>query len=383
MVLATLFYLLFPAVVVFLCNRVSILGKIGPILILYLVGIIVGNSSILPEGIYPLQDGLTSAVIPLAIPLMLFSTQLNRAMIRTTLLATFSGIVAVVVVVCGSLFIFRDQLIANPMVGENYAKLAGLLCGVYTGGTPNLAALKMMLDVPNETYILVHSYDMIISFSYLVILLAGGIKLFRWLLPSSKLTHQEVTNTVNEDNYSEIFTRQGWMPTLKGVALSVGIVALSVALSFIMTGGISMAIVILSLTTFGLACSRIRAIREIKTTFSAGMYLILIFSLTVSSMANFSEIDFMGGLYVLLYLGAVVFGSLLVQTLLSKLLKIDADSMIISSVSLINSPPFVPMMCSVMKNRNVMVVGLSAGVIGYAVGNYLGYIIFKLLETVI
>ncbi len=382
MITLLLFYLLFPAVVVWLCRKVALLGKIGAIFLLYFVGIIVGNSGLLPEGAYAMQDAITSATIPIAIPLMLFSTMLRRSLIRTTLLATLSGVVAVIAVVVGGYFMLSSMGGAEELTGEGGAKLAGLLCGVYTGGTPNLAALKMMLDVPNETYIVVHSYDMVVSLSYLVMLLAGGIRLFRWLLPSS--TKQESIDEVEmvaEDNYGEIFTCQGWLPTLKAVGLSLLIVAASVGLAFATTGGLSMTVVILSLTTLGLLASRRRAIREIKTSFSAGMYLILIFSLAVSSMANFAELDFVGGLYILLYLVAVVFGSLLIQTLLSRFLKIDADTMIASSVSLINSPPFVPMICSAMRNRDVLVVGLSVGIVGYAVGNYLGFLVYQLLNS--
>ncbi len=380
MVILLLFYLLFPAVVVWLCNRVPILQKIGPIFLLYFVGIIVGNCGLLPEGAFALQDGLTSATIPLAIPLMLFSTTLRKSIIKSTLLATFSGVLAVVIVVVTGFFTLSHYGVDEAIVGENGAKLAGLLCGVYTGGTPNLAALKMMLDVPNETYIIVHSYDMIVSLSYLVMLLVFGIRLFRWMLPASKKHVNEECEVASEDNYADIFTREGWLPTLRAVGLSLLIVALSVGLAFLFTGELSMTIVILSLTTFGLLASLKESVREIKTSFSAGMYLILIFSLAVSSMANFAELDFVGGFYILLYLVAVVFGSLLIQTLLSRIMRIDADTMVVSSVSLINSPPFVPMICSAMRNRDVLVVGLSVGIVGYAVGNYLGFVVYQLLK---
>lgn len=384
MIILLLFYLLFPAVVVWLCGRVPFLQKIGPIFLLYFVGIVVGNSGVLPSGAYSLQDALTSATIPIAIPLMLFSTTLHRSLIRSTLLATFSGVAAVVVVVVLGCFLLGQLESQEYLVGDNGAKLAGLLCGVYTGGTPNLAALKMMLDVPSETYIMVHSYDMIVSLSYLVMLLMFGVRLFRWLLPASSIKAETTSvEVVAEDNYADIFTRQGWLPTLKAVGLSLLIVAVAVGLAFALTGGLSMTIVILSLTTFGLLASRCRTIREIKTSFSAGMYLILIFSLVVSSMANFAEMDFVGGFYILIYLVAVVFGSLALQTLFSKFLRIDADTMIVSSVSLVNSPPFVPMICSAMRNRDVLVVGLSVGIVGYAVGNYLGFLVYQLLSTLL
>ncbi len=358
-------------------------GKIGPIFLLYLVGIILGNSGIMPEGVYSLQDILTSATIPLAIPLMLFSTKISRSLLRTTILATASGVVAVVVVVVGGFFLLENNLDGGNLVGEGGAKLAGLLCGVYTGGTPNLAALKMMLNVDQETYIMVHSYDMIVSLSYLVMLLAFGIKMFRWLLPVSQ-EHEDISDKdlemVNEENYRDIFTREGWLPTLRVVGLALLILAISAGLAFLLTGEMSMVVVILTLTTLGLCASRVKSVRETKTSFSAGMYLVLIFSLVVSSMANFAKMDFTEGLYVMLYLVAVVFGSLAVQTLLSRFLHLDADTMIVSSVSLINSPPFVPMICSAMHNRDVLVVGLSVGIVGYAVGNYLGFAIYQLLS---
>jgi uncharacterized membrane protein len=54
--------------------------------------------------------------------------------------------------------------------------------------------------------------------------------------------------------------------------------------------------------------------------------------------------------------------------------------MVISSVTFINSPPFVPMMAAAMKNKNVLVPGLSIGIIGYAAGNYLGFLLSEFLK---
>ena len=38
-----------------------------------------------------------------------------------------------------------------------------------------------------------------------------------------------------------------------------------------------------------------------------------------------------------------------------------------------------PMMAAAMKNRDVLAGGLAVGVVGYAAGNYLGYIMAQLL----
>ena len=77
-----------------------------------------------------------------------------------------------------------------------------------------------------------------------------------------------------------------------------------------------------------------------------------------------------------------VFVSLLVHAIICRVLKVDADSMTITSVAFINSPPFVPMVAAAMQNKRVLVTGLSAGIVGYAIGNHLGVIIAELLSLI-
>ena len=110
------------------------------------------------------------------------------------------------------------------------------------------------------------------------------------------------------------------------------------------------------------------------------MYLIYIFSIVVASMADVTALDLKGGAALLGYLSFVIFGSLLLQVLLARIFRIDADTMMISSVTYICSPPFVPMMATAMKNPRIIAAGLAIGVVGYAAGNYLGFLIERLLS---
>jgi uncharacterized membrane protein len=110
------------------------------------------------------------------------------------------------------------------------------------------------------------------------------------------------------------------------------------------------------------------------------MYLIYIFSVAMASMADFSELKLADGLNQILFLTITVFGSLLLHALFCRVMRVDADSMTVSSVSFINSPPFVPMMVAVLKNRKTLIVGLGAGIVGYAAGNYFGVLMASLLE---
>ena len=128
-----------------------------------------------------------------------------------------------------------------------------------------------------------------------------------------------------------------------------------------------------------LACSFIRPVREMKQSYDIGMYFIYIFCITVASMADLSKLDLAGGLGLMGYLLVAVFGSLMLQVIFAKIFRIDSDMMVIASVTYINSPPFVPMMAAAMKNKDVLIPGLTIGVIGYAAGNYLGFLISQLL----
>jgi uncharacterized membrane protein len=135
----------------------------------------------------------------------------------------------------------------------------------------------------------------------------------------------------------------------------------------------------LSITTLGLLASLIPSINRIEKTFESGMYLILIFSIVVASMAdvgNFSGIT--PGLFG--YITWAVFGSLLLHVLLARLFRIDTDTVIITSTAMICSPPFVPVVAGAIKNKQVIVPGITIGIIGYAVGNYLGYALANLLS---
>lgn len=71
----------------------KLLNKVGPVLVLYILGIIVGNV-FHPAGMAKIQDLLSSAMVPLAIPIMLFACTFSSGQTRSQLLALITGMVA-------------------------------------------------------------------------------------------------------------------------------------------------------------------------------------------------------------------------------------------------------------------------------------------------
>ncbi|MDD2358682.1 MAG: DUF819 family protein, partial [Thiovulaceae bacterium] len=363
--------------------KIPFLKKIGPVLLLYLIGIIVGNSGLINNSSFKIQDLMVTIIIPLAIPLMLFSSNFREWNIKSALLTLLTGVISVIITVVAGFFIFKPLIGNDPLIGGNLYKIAGMLTGVYTGGTPNLAALKLMLNVPHEPYIMVHSYDMAISLLYLTFLLSFGIKLFRKFLNSKNADSHIDKNLEEEENnqWNEIFYKKNFYPLLAAIGLSILIFILSGGISLLINSKYQMIVVILAITSFGIAASFYGPVRKIKKSYDAGMYLVYIFSIVVASMANLSKLNLEGGFYLLLYIAFAVFGSLFLQIIFSKIFKLDADTVVVSSVALINSPPFVPLIASAMHNKSVIITGITVGLVGYAAGNYLGFIIAELLKV--
>ncbi len=384
-IILILFYLLFPVLVIVGISKNGIVKKIGAIVICYAVGLIIGNIGILPDDIYNLQDTLTSITIPLAIPLLLFSENIRKwlGMARTTAISLILGLISVVIMVALGNYIFSD------IIPDSW-KVSSMLIGVYSGGTPNLAAISEMLDVNEETYILTHTIDLVIGAFLLLFLLTVGQKFFLLFLRNF---NDSDTNGQNEaalkraeefESYDGILSRNNLKPLFTALGISVLIVGISVGLMSLVKEESKMIVVILSITTLGILASLVPRINALPKTFPLGMYFILVFSLVVASMADLSEMFGQGQSIVLLslflFVLLAVIGSLLLHAIFSWIFRIDADHFIITSVALSMSPPFVPVVAAALKNRAVVLPGLILGIIGYAMGNYLGYLMSVILK---
>jgi len=106
-------------------------------------------------------------------------------------------------------------------------------------------------------------------------------------------------------------------------------------------------------------------------TYQLGNYFILIFCLVVSSMADFNRLVATAPV-MLAYVAFTVLVCLLLHVALARIFRIDADTVIITSVAGICSPPLVPLVASALKNRELVLSGVITGIIGWVVGTYLG-----------
>ncbi len=354
----------FPLLIIWLEKRSRMVRWISPIILCYLVGIIMGN---IPGVSFnsKMLEAITVICIVLAIPLLLFSANFSRMMkqIRPALLAFFLGIVGVIICSVLAFLFFRNQLSVPGAV-------SGMMIGVYTGGTFNMSAIGIALDVEEEVFILLNSADIIFSGIYFIFLLTIGKRILSLFLPSSKKKWNNRQMTEGEVSTMEDSGRT-LLNVVSGILLSLLVFAISGGLAYLITGDLSEPMVILGITTFGIAASFHSKIRQLPHTFSSANYFLLVFALAVGSTANFSEL--LSASSTLFYFcGFVVFGSVLLHFLLAFLFKIDRDTVIIASTAAIFGPAFIGPVANVLGNKDIIVVGITLGLIGYAIGNYLG-----------
>lgn len=369
-----------PVGLLYACKRSNFLNKFGTVGLAYILGIILGNLGPDTPGLADVQKNFTEVTIALALPLLLFSInikQWSRLALKTSLSVIF-GIISVFLITLIGFSLLKDKI-------ANAWQVAGLMVGVYTGGTVNLAAIKTAINADAETYILVNAYDILICMAYFIFLITRAQGLIGKFLVPFKPVEQKVhlSNEVDDfdgwDAFIGIGRRKVIYPLLLGILLSGAIVGVSLLLQNLFPKDFKLAGLILSITTISIVCSLFPAINQIQKTFQSGMYLIVVFCIAVGSMADFSMFN-AHSLYLAVFIALVVVGSMFLQIIFAKLFKIDTDTTIITSTALIFSSPFVPTVANALKNKEVILSGITIGIIGYAVGNFLGISLAYLLK---
>ena len=380
-----LFYFLFPALLLFLSTKYSIVNKIGAVVICYAAGLLIGLTDIIPESISGIQDILMGISIIVGIPLVLFSENVLKwaKIAKYTFLSLLLGVISVVILVFVGYFIFREKI-------PEIAKVSGMMIGVYTGGTMNMAAIARGLGVENDLFILTNTVEVAIGALILLFLITGAKPLFSLFMKpyksggNNELNKQSNMDISSFESYEGFFNRSSLPDLAKAFGIALLIAGMGYGMGFLFAGDLRQTVPILAVTTFGILASLVPAVNNIKKSFQLGMYWIYMFCLILAStvdlasLFNPESVSLM--VNMLLFVSLVIVGSLVLHALLSWIFKISVDEYIITSTALANSPPFVPVVAAALRNKEVVVPGVIIGVVGYAIGNYLGVAIAYLLK---
>lgn len=374
-VVMMLIILFLPALMTRLAEKVSILGKLGSVFLCYAAGIILSFPVKAMGAQLSLASDISSVLVCIAMPLILFSADLLslRTLAKPMLSSFLLNAVSVIIAAFVSFFLFRG-------IVEQVDKVCAMLIGTYTGGTPNMFSIGNALGAASEQMLMVQTSDMIaggIYFFLLVSVLPGFLKKF---MPEYKYVE------TNDNGFSqEIYGRKQGKPGLKnyllGVSLAVlcAVTAMGICIlipsKFGNTGlaklGEHTAIIMLLVTSFGIALSFVKKVRECPGTYYAGQYCILMFSVAMGLCFDVKAISG-SALLIFFALIAVQFGTIILHFILAKLFRIDYHTAMITSTAGVFGPAFIIPVARALKNDQIILPGILCGIFGYAIGNYLG-----------
>jgi uncharacterized membrane protein len=386
-----LFYLLVPALLIVLAQRFSVLDKVGVVVLAFSAGILMAmtvdmSTFFSSELLTSVQKNISEISIAIALPLILFSINVRAAisMAGDTLKGMALALLSVVVISTIGALIFADQV-------DEIWQVAGISVGAYTGGGPNMGAIKTAIGGDDSIFLTMVTYDIIFSAMYLMFIMTIAKKIFGMFLRP-----YESKNTDDADDYAgmehmadetshafkKLIQPSLMLQTFSALLLSGVVVGLSLAIVSILPESIASMMTIILITSFGLAASFIPKVRQLANSFHLGMYLILVFCFTTGSMIDTNIINTID-LSLAAYFTFIFIGSLLMHAILCKIAKIDTDTFLITSSAAIMSVPFIPVIAGALKNREIMLPGFAAAIIGYALGNYLGILVANLTRWLI
>lgn len=379
-------YVLVPVVIIELFKRYTWMQKIGTVVAAYAIGILFALTGFVhfeagteaAMTFSKLQSTIMSVAVPIAIPLMLFNCdfRLWTKALPKTIWSLVGGIIAVLVAVVSGYFIFRTPEIPA------FNKVAAMMTGIYTGGTMNFNALGASLGVDKTLMAIVLAFEMVFTTPYIFFIIGGGYKVFRKILPYQDITRRGRTDenvaTKDVENYRGMLDKSNVGGMFIGLGLSILFLAIGAGLALLLTGTLNELVVILTITTLAIIASFFKKVRELPKTFELGMFFILIFSVIVASLFDIHSVNggsLMIGLFVL-WVMVIAAG---LHLLFCRIAHVSGDLFCVSQIALLCSPPFVPPVVGAMQNKKVLISGIVIGLVGYAVGTYLGVAIALIL----
>lgn len=369
--MTALLVVLTPAAALYGVHASKFLRSIGAVVLCFVGGMVLGNIGWASDA--GAAKNASMLGVALAIPLLLLSTDL-RGWLKSARPAVISYSL-VCLSSCAAAWLGGRIFHEVPQSKE----VSGMLAAVYIGGTPNMSALAVALGVKEETFLIVNGGDMILSTVYLLFMTTFARRVLGTFLPASKVeeTKAEAADFDGMGAYRAMPAAGKVKAASVSLALAVAAAALSAGASFLFLGHLSEIFMIFGITTLGFAGS-FSKLHGLRGSFGVGNYLLLIFCAAVGAMTRIDRLAAADPR--LFYMVAfILLGAFFLHLLLASIVRLDVDTVIITSVAGILSPAFVVITAAALGSRSLLAPGITSGLVGYAVANYLGWLVYRLL----
>lgn len=360
----------------FLLERTRLGRQLTGTVMVILAAILAANLKLIPHSA-PTYSFIFTYLVPMLIPLFLFQADLRRLWreaSRTTLafLVACTGTVAGVVVAATVLDLSGLGAAAPLAEADREAAIVGLFASTYIGGSVNYAALGEMtgLNQDRSFFSAATAADNLFSAVYLsIIALLPGIARLRRYFPEHPIATEPATPS---DASPEV--------TARSLCLSIAAAAGLVAISDGLVAALDLAgwrYVLLTALTLVVATLFPGVRAWLAGAFELGVALSFAFFAAIAAGADLGAMISVAPMLITVVL-ILLSIHLLLLLLLGSLSRLTLPELLTASNAAILGATTAPAMAAAKGWKDQVTPGVLVGVMGYALGTFIGSALFKL-----
>ncbi|EZX25530.1 hypothetical protein V070_00477 [Staphylococcus aureus C0673] len=366
------------ALSIFLEQRYQFAAKLTGAIIALIGAMILSNLNIIPIE-SPVYDQVWEYVIPLAIPLLLFRSNIfkiwkeSRRLLFIFLISSVGTVVGVAV----------GFLLLHQFIPE-LDKIGAMMTGSYIGGGVNFAALSTKFQTPGELVSATVVADNSVMAFYFIVLIT---------LPNMKFVKKYFKRlyTSNDDtssNQAEAYWKRNEI-SLKDIAYSISIAFALVAISFkiselvneyipknnhfmeILVSIIGDQFLLLTTLTLVTVAMFSKFFENLNASDELGTFLIYIFFVVIGVPASIPIIIKTAPL-LFIFVAVILIFNLSITLFFGKLFKFNIEEMLLASNANAGGPTTAAALAISKGWHGLVGPILIIGTLGYVIGNYVG-----------
>lgn len=364
---------LIVAASLWLCDRYAWAQKISPLVWILSAAALVSNLGLIPTK-SPLYDSVSSFCVPFAVSLVLFEVRLGevRRLGRPMIVAFLIATVASVLGVAGASLLLASGL--ETSIGAEHWKIAGPYAGTYVGGSMNFFALWKGLQIGQPSlFAAANAVDSLTILPLMMVWVMAPKWLSSFFPPIQDWSGSAESSDTDQDQDQDQ-TATPLIPTDLAILVALAILV-SVLSEWLTTHFIAPSFPdipsILVLTTLALGLGQLKWVQRRKGAWDLGFLSFYMFFAALGAMID-PVVAIRMAPILFAYVGIVFVVHMLVLFGMGRLMGIDLGALTIASTAVKGGPTLVPSVAQAHGWKLLTVPGMLLGLLGYAVGNYVG-----------
>lgn len=365
--------------------RLPYLRHMGTALIVIILTAITSNLGLIPASTDspPIYDGIFTYLAPISIFYLLLTVNLKglqkagAPMIVSFFLGTAGTMLGVVVGIWA---------IGGPKgFGEFYYALGGMFTGTYIGGSTNFNALALHYEINKEgnVYAAAVAVDNILTAIWMVATLLLPQVLNRYFPRRIEYNHtDEQALQFEKDASAQVSDVETFNP--QDLAILVGLGALGLYISKLLSVWIPQVPQVLILTTLALVLAQLPVVQRLRGMKVLAMFCIYLFLAVIGAFCDIEALLKDGPLAIsmMVFVTTLIAVHAIIIFGIGTLMKQDWDVLSIASQANIGGSASALALSKSLNRPDLYLPGILVGALGNAIGTYCGLFVAEFLKTV-